>query len=269
MLNENLPLVGVIFASAVAFGTIELFRQKPIRCPTEVNFQAAKYAVFSFLAAFFAFSAFEYFWAYNVKSLTVWEHVFAYVTSSGFAYGAGSVRAEMHDTYQGNYFALQLHASTGSAMLFIGISQFWTPFRAKYPQIHRRLGQLYVLLAVPTCLGAVAYLASATPSGVFSGPVFFVSLAGLAGATAFSTLMAYRTALQQNFEAHRAWMLLSYFCILSAPILRAAWIIIYQFTNDLNHWDNNLYAQAPSIAVIAIGPLIFLGVAARRRLHDK
>ncbi len=218
------------------------------------------FALFAVLALFYSLISLEYFIDFNDKPLTLWETVFAQMTSNDFAQEGGSIRTEMHTIYLANRMALQLHATTGAVMLFLGIFQFWTPLRERYPAIHRKLGLTYVLLAIPTSLGALVYLASVPPNQIFSGRVFMFALLGLALGTGLSTYMAYRTARQRRFEAHRAWMLQSYFYILSAPVLRVLWTVIYQINDGMDQWHNNLYAVGPAAAIIAFGPLIFLGM---------
>ncbi|MEM7342295.1 MAG: DUF2306 domain-containing protein [Actinomycetota bacterium] len=228
-----------------------------------VTLRTVAFAVFALAATLYAVTSIEYFAGYEGKEQTLWDRVFSGPTSERFATGPGSVRAEMHEVYSANRIALQLHATTGAIMLVTGIFQFWTPLRRARPRLHRLLGRLYVALAIPTSGGALVYLASVPPDEVFSGQVFTVALFGLAVATALSTYMAYRTARHRQFEAHRAWMLQSYFYILSAPLLRLVWVGVYQVDDGLDQWDNNLYAVALTTALIAFAPLVFFGFSAR------
>lgn len=230
-----------------------------------VNARTVLFAVFAIMAALYALSSIEYFISFSSKSAPMWEGVLALLTSAGFTQGAGSVRVEMYDIYSANRIALQVHATTGSTMLLLGIFQFSTAFRRKFPAWHRTMGKVYVVLALPTGIGTLFYLYNVPPTSVFSGPVFSIALIGLALGMMAATWMAYRTARARNFEAHRAWMLQSYFYILSAPILRAVWVPVYQANSGMTHWDNNLYALAPTTALIAMGPLVIWGLGQRGR----
>lgn len=263
----QLPILTLVFAGCIGIYTALRYRMANGAQNIYPSYRYI-FPIFAFCAAYFSVSAFEYFFFYDTKSLTMWEKVFAFFTSKDLAYGAGSVRDKMHAIYAQNYVALHVHAITGSIMLLLGITQFWTPFRQKSPKIHRLFGKIYVILAIPTCLGALIYLFSATPEGVFSGRPFFVALFGLALGTGFSTYMAYDAAKKRQFEAHQAWMLLSYFAILSAPFLRIAWIILFQFTSNLDHWDNNLYIIAPTSALVVIAPIVIFGMVAKSRSAD-
>ena len=264
MIHTNLIIFAFIASVAVAAFTAFRFQTNRSTGQQTPLLNNALFPALAFVATFFAISSIEYFWSYETKSITMWEELFAVVTSAEFAHGPDSVRGRMQHVDSGRILALYIHAITGSTMLVLGIFQFWGQFRQRYPKIHRRMGQVYILLSIPTAGGAVYYLMYSGTTEVFSGQQFYATLAGLAVATIFSTFMAYITARQKRFEAHRAWMLLSYFCILSAPILRAAWVMLYQVFGELTHWDNNLYALAPSIALVAIGPLFVFGIAQRR-----
>lgn len=264
MIHTNLIIFSFVAAAAMAVFTALRFRLlgPANHRPSKIN--GVLFPLFAFVATFFAISSVEYFSNYQNKTITMWEELFAVATSAEFAHGPDSVRGRMQHVDSGRILALYIHAITGSIMLVLGIFQFWGQFRQKHPKTHRRMGQAYILLSIPTAGGAAYYLMNSGTNDVFSGQQFYATLAGLAVATIFSTFMAYITARQKRFEAHRAWMLLSYFCILSAPILRAAWIMLYQVFGELTHWDNNLYALAPSIALVAIGPLFVFGIAQRR-----
>lgn len=233
----------------------------------KLNWGAALFAGFAVLATFYAFTSMEYFTRFSTKSAPIWETVLAGMTSRGFVEGAGSVREEMFDLYTANRIALQIHATTGATMLFLGIFQFSTTFRRKHPKLHRNMGKVYVVLAFPTGIGSLTYLATVPSKLVFSGPVFFIALTGLAIGLMAVTVMAYRTARARQFEAHRVWMLQSYFYVLSAPILRAVWLPVFQLYGDMTHWDNNLYALVPTSAIIALGPLVIWGLSQKGTRH--
>lgn len=224
-----------------------------------VNLRAVLFAAFAIAAALYALSSIEYFISFASKPAPMWDSALAMLTSGQFIEGPGSVRVEMHDPYHANRVALQIHATTGGTMLLLGIFQFSTGFRRKFPVWHRNMGKVYVVLAAPTGIGTLVYLYNVPPESVFSGPVFSIALIGLAIGMMAVTWMAYRTARARNFEAHRAWMLQSYFYILSAPILRAVWVPVYQANTGLTHWDNNLYALPLTTALVALGPLVFWG----------
>lgn len=231
--------------------------------------RAVLFAIFAVIALFYSITSIEYFIGYDTKSIGLWERALTLMTSRDFTFGEGSVRVEVYEHYLSHRFALQLHATSGGICLFLGLFQFWTPFRQKYPSIHRKMGQLYVVLAIIVSLGSIYYLLNTPSDEVFSGEVFEVALYGLAILNLFATFMAIKTIRARQFEAHRAWMLQSYFCILSAPILRALWVAIYQVDSGMTHWDNNLFTVVPTTALVAVGPLFFFSLTSRSLQHGK
>ena len=108
------------------------------------------------------------------------------------------------------------HVFSSFVVLLAGLTQFSSRWRAAFPSGHRRLGQLYIGLilglAAPTGL-VMAWHAN----GGWTAQVSFLLQAILWWVW---TYWAYRAARQQQWAAHRHYMLLSYALTLSALSLR-------------------------------------------------
>jgi hypothetical protein len=99
--------------------------------------------------------------------------------------------------------------------LLLGPFQFFPGLRAKYPQVHRWSGRVYVTACVLAGTGGLA--ASPSASG---GPVAGLGFGILAVLWIGTTLGAWRAAVQRQFALHRLLMRFSYAMTFGAVTLR-------------------------------------------------
>ena len=121
--------------------------------------------------------------------------------------------------YQISFFT---HIYSAIFVLILGIFQFSSSLRAKWPALHRGTGKLYILL--------VLFLAA--PSGLVMG---YYGNGGIYSQVSFVlqavlwfvfTLRAFIEVRKRNYVLHRNFMILSYAMTLSAISLRLCkWII--------------------------------------------
>lgn len=129
--------------------------------------------------------------------------------SSDFLHG----RQATFDRYRWSFYP---HIISGPFALFGGLVLMSDRFRMRFPLWHRWIGRVHV----------VNVLLMILPSGFVMG---FDAAAGwpatvsfifLTLATAVSTAMGWRTAVQRRFANHRRWMQRSYVLLCSAIVLR-------------------------------------------------
>ncbi len=143
-----------------------------------------------------------------------------------FRYDIGFLLTKQHMLYNTIWrWSFYIHISTSLFVLITGIFQF-VPFVLKeWPQVHRLLGKIYVLLIV--CMSA--------PSGLIMG---FYANGGLWAKISFClisvlwflfTLQAYLKIKQRNISAHTNFMIRSYALTLSAITLRIYVVILPHF----------------------------------------
>ena len=116
------------------------------------------------------------------------------------------------------------HVFSSVLVLLAGIIQFSERVRLRFPVIHRKLGIFYVatILLVSAPSGFIMALHA---NGGLSSKVSFVLQAVLWG---FFTWLAFKSALQRNWEKHREMMIRSFALTLSAISLRAfKWLIVH------------------------------------------
>lgn len=122
---------------------------------------------------------------------------------------------------EGHFFgayqwAFYPHILAGPCSLILGLMLISDRFRLRFPRWHRVLGRIQVAIV----------LLIVAPSGFWmarhaaAGPVAGVAFAVLAGLTALTAAMGWRTAVQRRFTVHRRWMQRCFLLLCSTVILR-------------------------------------------------
>lgn len=151
------------------------------------------------------------------------------VLSRNFAWGGESGYAGVPDILS-QYYAksgrMVLHIAMGGIVVGLGMSQFVPSLRRRHPALHRQLGMLVVLAMTLSMVGALAYLLTSTVDRIFSGPTFYFFLWGLAVLALFLLAQAGLAILSRDFRSHMVWMAACFATFLTAPLLRADWIML-------------------------------------------
>lgn len=107
--------------------------------------------------------------------------------------------------YWRDRFWLLAHFGGGILALLVGPWQFWTGFRARYVNLHRWTGRLFLFGVALGCVGATRLLINTT-----FGWGFGTSIASLAIAWAVTTGIAYYAILKGQVSLHKVWMVRAY-----------------------------------------------------------
>ena len=131
--------------------------------------------------------------------------------------------------YNSGYFiGFFAHIVGAPICLMLGGFQMSRSIRDNRPAIHRRLGQIYV--AVALLLAAPGGLIMAMKSyGGLSSVICFGSIAIL---TWWSTFTGWKAGREYDVTRHRRWMMRSYILILSAVFLRLTHFLLSHFQMD-------------------------------------
>ncbi|CEJ94731.1 hypothetical protein VHEMI10247 [[Torrubiella] hemipterigena] len=182
--------------------------------------------------------------------------------SWNFAYGNGSG----HPGYPGsNYEALKRNASAmmphsvlGTVAIVLGLIQFLPVFQFRYPAIHRNLGRLYGLCAMVISWSSASFLRDTIPKkDVFSGDVFALILSLLSFGNLVTMGLAVAMAWSGDIGSHREFMALNYSLMLSAPLLRVAWLIL-GITWGETKYIINLYSSYFAGPFLLTAPMFYL-----------
>jgi heme/copper-type cytochrome/quinol oxidase subunit 3 len=124
-------------------------------------------------------------------------------------------------TYWPRRWWLLAHITTGIVALMTGPVQLWLGLTDRRPELHRRLGTIY-LGAVVTSAIAAYYLAIHTDVTVLFG----AGLAGLATAWLITSGMAYLAIRRHLTEQHKEWMIRSYVVTTAFVTFRAIVVVL-------------------------------------------
>ncbi len=110
---------------------------------------------------------------------------------------------------------LMVHVAGAATALLLGPVQFSSGLRTRFPPLHRWIGRTYAV----SCLigGASGFLLAL---GASTGPISTLGFGSLAMAWIFTTVLAWRRAMQRRFTDHRAWIIRSFALTLAAVTLR-------------------------------------------------
>jgi hypothetical protein len=150
------------------------------------------------------------------------------LVSHDFAWGgeAGYVDLkQILSQYYAHSYRMALHTAFGGVVISIGISQFIPALRRRHPALHRRLGMVVATSMFLSTSGAILYLSCSTLNSIYSGPTFFIFLVGLAFLALFGVSQAALAILSRDFRAHMTWMAVAFAAYMTAPLLRADWIV--------------------------------------------
>ena len=127
-------------------------------------------------------------------------------------------------TYWPRRWWLLAHITGGIVALMSGPVQLWLGLTDRRPELHRRLGTVY-LGAVVTSAIAAYYLALHTDATA----VFGAGLASLATAWLITSGLAYLAIRRHQIEQHKEWMIRSY-VLTTAFITFRAFVIVLEAT---------------------------------------
>jgi hypothetical protein len=138
----------------------------------------------------------------------------AYGASFQFT-GLDGFQGALLESFAERPWAVWFHVIFGALALVTGALNFRHGLRRRWPRVHHRIGEAYLIAALLTGL-AGGWLAVFAYGGVANRFGF----GGLALALLATTTMAYVAVRERRFHAHRDWMIRSYATILAAVSLR-------------------------------------------------
>jgi len=130
----------------------------------------------------------------------VTKYVFRYYLNyNEAAFALGSPK------YWGLRWWLLFHISGGTLALLCGPWQFWTGFRARYLNLHRAMGKVFLLGVLMGSIGAFRMSVDSAFGWAFGVALFVLATAWLTAGT-----MAYYAIRNRRIEVHKVWMFRAY-----------------------------------------------------------
>lgn len=164
-------------------------------------------------------------WTIALASLSIALYAAAYVML-----GERVFVDQLADSFRARPWGIYPHAFFGMLALAVGPFQLSRRLRLRWPQLHRRLGRVYLLGATLTGLTGL-YMAAYSHGGWIT----HLGFGGMALTLLLTTWRAYHSIRAGRVAAHRSWMIYSFAVLFSAVTLRLwmpLFILLYggQFT---------------------------------------
>ncbi|WP_188113250.1 DUF2306 domain-containing protein [Nocardioides humilatus] len=202
------------------------------------------WAAITALAVFYAPMAIEYTWRlFHPGSPELWNHAYAGIVDHDEAYGSGSIHAVEATRYADNRWTLLFHTTTGGVAILLFAAQFSSRLRRNLRR-HRILGRVALSVALIGMLGAMVYLLAVGPHGTFDGPAFHLQLWALAIGTTIAIVLGFAAVRQRQIAMHQALMAYAFALLLTAPLLRVAYLVLGSAWPDSTQLETNLAGAA-------------------------
>jgi uncharacterized membrane protein len=128
---------------------------------------------------------------------------------------------QQRETYVAHLTPLMLHVGGAVVALPLGLLQFISGLRSRWPRVHRAIGRVYLLAVLATGVGGLL-LAPTTYTGRLAGLAFAL----LALSTLASTVMAFVAIRRRQIARHRVWMTRSYALIFTGVSFRLCLVLL-------------------------------------------
>jgi hypothetical protein len=188
--------------------------------------------------------AIEYFFHFfDSNAPYLWLKFFTKVTGEQHTLGAGSAEVVQHKIYAQHRVSMLFHSMMGGTAILLASIQFYAPFRRKHPNVHRNIGKLFFVVVVISMAGSITFLIKAGPSNMFNGLPFYLQLWLLAIGTLSSLILGIIAIVKQQRRMHQVAMIYCFALLLSAPVLRAEWLIIGSMFEGVTQQTSNLFSS--------------------------
>lgn len=151
----------------------------------------------------------------------------AWLNSERYAYGEnGLIETLVHYATMPTLNAriLALHNVLGGFCMLFGAIQFWPAMRRSYPRWHRAFGMSYVIGAQVAMVAAASYLLLTPVDKIYDQMTFWVLLWAMALGVTVTLWLAMYHLWRGEIAQHQGYMCLNYGLLLTAPVLRLAWV---------------------------------------------
>lgn len=158
--------------------------------------------------------------------------------------------------YLHSEWPMLIHTVLGGGIMLLGPWQLFTGSTRRMMRGHRWLGRTYALIVGVSMLMAAVYLVRTPWTEVFSGPVFAVGLWGFWFGVVASLTLGIIAIRRGAVERHLRWMVFSYACLMSAPLIRLGWTLVMGLDHGVRMPIANIYVGSALFGVCTIGATI-------------
>lgn len=158
--------------------------------------------------------------------------------------------------YLHSEWPMLVHTILGGGIMLLGPWQLYTGSRRKLMRGHRLLGRVYAVIVAVSMIAAATYLIRTPWTHVFSGPVFAVGLWGFWVGVVTSLTLGVVAIRRRAIERHLRWMVFSYACLMSAPLIRLGWSLVMGLNPSVPMPVANIYVGSALFGICTIGATI-------------
>jgi len=188
--------------------------------------------------------AIEYFFHFfNNDAPYLWLKFFTKVVGEQHTLGEGSAEVVQHQIYLQHRVSMLFHSAMGGTAILLASLQFYAPFRRKHPNIHQKIGKVFFVVVVISMIGSITFLIKAGPNNMFNGLPFYLQLWLLAIGTLSSLILGSIAIIKKQKRMHQVAMIYCFALLLSAPVLRAEWLIIANIFDGITQQTSNLFSS--------------------------
>jgi uncharacterized membrane protein len=144
-------------------------------------------------------------------------------------------------------FVVGAHLALAFVVLVCGPLQFWGTLRRRLPRVHRVNGRVYVVTAIVTSLAGVYMIA--TRGTVGDGSLHLATSFNALLILCFAAL-AWRAAVQRDFEQHRIWALRLWLAVGGVWFFRVGFMFWVAWHQGAVGFDMRTFS-GPAITILA------------------
>ncbi len=119
-----------------------------------------------------------------------------------------------------------LHVLLAAVVTFAGLMQLIPALRRRYPGLHRWTGRAFIVIAIVMALSGVWMTVA---RGSYLSMISAVAILGNAALILIFAILAWRFALNRQFENHRRWAMRTFMVVSGVWFLRVGlmgWVVI-------------------------------------------
>ncbi len=158
--------------------------------------------------------------------------------------------------YLHSEWPMLVHTILGGGIMLLGPWQLFTGSTRRMMRGHKVIGRTYAIIVAVSMIAAAAYLVRTPWTDVFSGPVFAVGLWGFWVGVVVSLTLGIIAIRRGAVERHLRWMVFSYACLMSAPLIRLGWTLVMGANHSIAMPIANIYVGSALFGVCTIGATI-------------
>jgi hypothetical protein len=143
-------------------------------------------------------------------------------------------------------FVVGTHLALAFVVLVCGPLQFWGALRRRLPRVHRMTGRVYVVTAILTSLAGIYMIA--TRGTVGDGSLHLATSFNALLILCFAAL-AWRSAVQRDFDQHRIWVLRLWLAVGGVWFFRVGFMFWVAWNQGAVGFDTSTFS-GPAITIL-------------------